>query len=135
MMKIIVSVMYWSLQCQQILMLGIVDLAKKLSMDFQNVSSNMYTKIHRLYSLHSLHFCSVLSSFDSLQIALYSINQSTLTNDYELVRGINGVLKSITINIEVNNNIDKYNNNCLSFNFNHSILQCVIMKLYSLNCN
>ena len=133
-MKIIVSVMYWSLQCQQILTWGIVYLVKKLSKDFQNVSSNIYTDFCRLQIQNFLYFCFVLSSCDSLQIALYSINQSTLANDYELVRGSNRELKSIIVNIEVNN-IDMYNNNCISFTFNHSILQCVITRFYSLNLN
>ena len=100
MMKIIVSVMYWCLQCQQILMWVIVDIVEKLSNDFQNVSSNMYAEFCRLQIQYFLYFCFVLSSCDSLQIA---INQSALTDDYELVRGSNGKLKSITINIEVNN--------------------------------
>ena len=128
-MKILVSVMYWSLQCQQILMWGIVHLVKKLSKDFQNVSSNMYTEFCRLQS-----HISVLYILSYSQIALYSINQSTLDNDYELVRGSNRELKSIIVNIEVNN-IDMYNNNCISFTFNHSILQCVITRFYSLNLN
>ena len=63
MMKIIVSVMYWSLQCQQTLMLGIVDLVKKLSKDFQNVSSNMYTEFCRLQIQYLFYFCFVLSLF------------------------------------------------------------------------
>ena len=73
MMKIIVSVMYWSLQCQQILMWGIVDLVKKLSNDFQNVSSNMYAELCRLriqYFYFVLLFCDVSFKF----IKMYSMS-------------------------------------------------------------